>query len=126
MEAGGNGVGEEPQKKMKLMEEEEPAVVAAGTESPRPDPESYARSYQLEALERAVRQNTIVFLETGSGKTLIAVMLLRAYAHAIRKPSRRIAIFLVPTVVLVSQVSLPFPSLPFPSLPSAPPHFPLY
>lgn len=70
---------------------------------PEPDPESFARSYQLEALEQAIKQNTIVFLETGSGKTLVAVMLLRACAHSIRKPSDSIAVFLVPTVVLVTQ-----------------------
>ncbi|KAJ3701550.1 hypothetical protein LUZ61_005255 [Rhynchospora tenuis] len=68
-----------------------------------PDPETYARSYQLEALEKAKRENTIVYLETGSGKTLIAVMLLKSYAHLLRKPSPFISVFLVPTVVLVSQ-----------------------
>lgn len=62
--------------------------------------------YQLEALETAIRQNTIVFLETGSGKTLIAIMLLRSFAHLIRKPSPYIAVFLVPTVVLVTQVRI--------------------
>ena len=61
-------------------------------------------SYQLEALEKALKHNTIVFLETGSGKTLIAIMLLRSYAYLLRKPSRFIAVFLVPQVVLVRQV----------------------
>lgn len=63
-------------------------------------------SYQLEALDKAIRENTIVFLETGSGKTLIAIMLLRSYAHYLRKshPSPYIAVFLVPKVVLVTQV----------------------
>lgn len=61
-------------------------------------------SYQLEALESALKQNTIVFLETGSGKTLIAIMLLRSYAYLLRKPSPFIAVFLVPKVVLVPQV----------------------
>ena len=61
-------------------------------------------SYQLEALETALKQNTIVYLETGSGKTLIAIMLLRSYAYLLRKPSPYIAVFLVPTVVLVTQV----------------------
>ncbi|KAG8062664.1 hypothetical protein GUJ93_ZPchr0003g16779 [Zizania palustris] len=71
---------------------------------PPTDPETMARWYQLEALERAVRGNTLAFLETGAGKTLIAVMLLRAYAHRVRRPeSRRFAVFLVPTVVLVGQ-----------------------
>ncbi|KAK7246161.1 hypothetical protein RIF29_41021 [Crotalaria pallida] len=68
-----------------------------------PDALPFARSYQLEALEKAIKENTIVFLETGAGKTLIAIMLLRHYAHLLRKPSPYIAVFLVPKVVLVSQ-----------------------
>uniref|UniRef100_A0A803L442 Uncharacterized protein n=1 Tax=Chenopodium quinoa TaxID=63459 RepID=A0A803L442_CHEQI len=65
---------------------------------------SFARSYQLDALEKAMKQNTIVYLETGSGKTLIAVMLLRSYAYFLRRPTQsNIAVFLVPTVVLVKQ-----------------------
>ncbi|OMO64341.1 hypothetical protein COLO4_32071 [Corchorus olitorius] len=64
----------------------------------------FARSYQLEALEKAIKQNTITYLETGSGKTLIAVMLLRSYAYLLRKPSPFYAVFLVPQVVLVKQV----------------------
>ncbi|MQL91411.1 hypothetical protein Taro_024007 [Colocasia esculenta] len=70
----------------------------------------FACSYQLEALEMAMRGNTIAFLETGSGKTLIAIMLLRAHAHLLRRePSSYtsgrypIAVFLTPTVILVSQ-----------------------
>ncbi|CAJ1794964.1 unnamed protein product [Sphenostylis stenocarpa] len=63
----------------------------------------FARSYQLEALEKAIRENTIVYLETGLGKTLIAIMLLRSYAHHLRKPSPFVSVFLVPQVVLVSQ-----------------------
>ncbi|KAJ9546095.1 hypothetical protein OSB04_025802 [Centaurea solstitialis] len=63
----------------------------------------FARSYQIEALEQAMKQNTIVFLETGSGKTLIAIMLLRRYAHLFRKPKPFVSVFLVPTVVLVKQ-----------------------
>lgn len=61
-------------------------------------------SYQLEALEAAIKRNTIVFLETGSGKTLIAIMLLRSYSYLLRKPSPFVAVFLVPKVVLVQQV----------------------
>ncbi|XP_012441319.1 endoribonuclease Dicer homolog 2 [Gossypium raimondii] len=67
------------------------------------DPLPFARSYQLEALEKAIKQNTITYLETGSGKTMIAIMLLRSYAHLIRKPSPFFAVFLVPKVVLVKQ-----------------------
>lgn len=36
-----------------------------------------ARSYQQELYERARDENTIAVLETGSGKTLIAAMLIR-------------------------------------------------
>jgi endoribonuclease Dicer len=54
-------------------------------------------------LEKSKRENTIVYLETGSGKTLIAVMLLKSYAYLLRKPSPFIGVFLVPTVVLVTQ-----------------------
>ncbi|XVE75158.1 hypothetical protein DITRI_Ditri12bG0072900 [Diplodiscus trichospermus] len=67
------------------------------------DPLPFSRSYQLEALEKAIEQNTITYLETGSGKTLIAIMLLRSYAYLIRKPSPFYAVFLVPQVVLVKQ-----------------------
>lgn len=45
-----------------------------------------------------------MFLETGSGKTLIAIMLLRRYSYLLRKPSPFVAVFLVPQVVLVQQV----------------------
>nr|XP_011466081.1 PREDICTED: endoribonuclease Dicer homolog 2 [Fragaria vesca subsp. vesca] len=67
------------------------------------EPLPFARSYQLEALEAAIKRNTIVFLETGSGKTLIAIMLLRRYSYLLRKPSPFVAVFLVPQVVLVQQ-----------------------
>ncbi|KAH9328955.1 hypothetical protein KI387_001063 [Taxus chinensis] len=69
----------------------------------KPDPESFARRYQLEVLNKAIEENTIAYLDTGSGKTLIAVMLVKSYAHLIRKPQNNIAIFMVPTVVLVQQ-----------------------
>ncbi|KAL6878157.1 hypothetical protein ACP4OV_012327 [Aristida adscensionis] len=86
-------------------EEEEQQPPAPPLPPPSPaDPQTLARWYQLEALERAVRGNTVAFLETGAGKTLIAVLLLRAFAHRVRRPgSRAFAVFLVPTVVLVGQ-----------------------
>ncbi|KAG6645299.1 endoribonuclease Dicer homolog 2-like isoform X1 [Carya illinoinensis] len=82
----------------------EPVTMERGEPTqPSVDPLPFARSYQLEALEIAIKRNTVVFLETGSGKTLIAIMLLRSYAYLLRKPSSFIAVFLVPQVVLVSQ-----------------------
>ncbi|KAE8698887.1 Endoribonuclease Dicer-like protein 2 [Hibiscus syriacus] len=76
-----------------------------------PDPLLFARRYQVEALEKAINQNTIAYLETGSGKTLIAIMLLRYYAYLIRKPSSFFAVFLVPQVVLVKQVLVMTPQI---------------
>ncbi|RAL13999.1 putative RNA helicase/RNAse III [Aspergillus homomorphus CBS 101889] len=74
--------------------------LAAGTLDPR--------EYQVELFERAKIQNTIAVLETGSGKTLIAVLLLR---HTLQnelndraqgKPPR-ISFFLVDSVTLAFQ-----------------------
>ncbi|XP_073037868.1 endoribonuclease Dicer homolog 2-like [Primulina eburnea] len=78
-------------------------AIDGGNQQVIADSVPFARSYQLEALEKALKQNTIVFFETGTGKTLIAIMLLRSYAHLLRKPSPFISVFLVPTVVLVTQ-----------------------
>lgn len=38
---------------------------------------SDAREYQLELFDKAKQQNTIAVLDTGSGKTLIATLLIR-------------------------------------------------
>ncbi len=63
--------------------------------------------YQLEVLEKALKENIILYLETGGGKTLIAVLLMKSLAHNLRlKGDKRIAVFLVPTVILVHQVRL--------------------
>lgn len=67
-----------------------------------------ARDYQTELFEKAKKQNIIAVLDTGSGKTLIAVLLLRwiidqeleARARG-KKP--RISFFLVDSVTLVFQ-----------------------
>ncbi|KAK3688605.1 hypothetical protein B0T22DRAFT_459895 [Podospora appendiculata] len=66
------------------------------------------RDYQLELFERAKTQNTIAVLDTGSGKTLIAALLLR-WAIQNEEEDRaagrqkRIAFFLVDKVALVFQ-----------------------
>ncbi|OJD36494.1 dicer-like protein 1 [Diplodia corticola] len=66
------------------------------------------REYQLELFERAKEENVIAVLDTGSGKTLIAVLLLK---HTIDKEledraagkAPRISFFLVDSVTLVFQ-----------------------
>ncbi|UJR09291.1 hypothetical protein I4U23_013534 [Adineta vaga] len=67
-----------------------------------------ARAYQTELMEQAKRENLIVCLPTGSGKTYIAVMLIKEMAHAIRhslKKGGKRTIFLVKTVQLACQQS---------------------
>ena len=41
--------------------------------------------YQIQLLQHALRENTIAFLETGSGKTFISVMLIRRMARHFRE-----------------------------------------
>ena len=63
-------------------------------------------SYQLEILHVAMERNTLVFLETGCGKTLIAVQLMNQIAHKLRvKGKKSLIVFLAPKIQLVIQVS---------------------
>ncbi|KAF3321056.1 endoribonuclease Dicer 1 isoform X1 [Carex littledalei] len=66
--------------------------------------EEHARQYQLEVLEHAKKKNTIAFLETGAGKTLIAVLLMKSVCTEMMKENKKmLAVFLVPKVPLVYQ-----------------------
>lgn len=68
-------------------------------------PEEQARQYQLDVLEQAKKRNTIAFLETGAGKTLIAVLLMKSISAELQKQNKKmLAVFLVPKVPLVYQV----------------------
>ncbi|PKS09772.1 hypothetical protein jhhlp_004393 [Lomentospora prolificans] len=78
------------------------------------------REYQIQLFEKARERNTIIVLDTGSGKTLIAMLLLR---HTIEQELGRraagqepkISFFIVETVGLVDQqwsalrANLPYP-----------------
>ncbi|KAF2861052.1 dsRNA-specific nuclease [Piedraia hortae CBS 480.64] len=66
------------------------------------------RQYQIELFERAQRENTIAVLDTGSGKTLIAVLLLRwTVDQELERRSRgeqpKVSLFVVDSVTLVYQ-----------------------
>ncbi|KAL1868756.1 hypothetical protein VTK73DRAFT_3508 [Phialemonium thermophilum] len=66
------------------------------------------RDYQIELFERAKSENTIAVLDTGSGKTLIAALLLRwvlekELEDRARGKQKKIAFFLVDKVALVFQ-----------------------
>ncbi|OAA44259.1 Dicer-like protein 2 [Metarhizium rileyi] len=59
------------------------------------------RAYQLEMLDQSLKQNVIVVMDTGSGKTQVAV--LRIKAELDRSGPEKIIWFLAPTVALCSQ-----------------------
>lgn len=64
------------------------------------------RKYQVELLEAALEHNTIVCLNTGSGKTFIAVLLTKELSHQIRghyHGNAKRTVFLVNTVSSVVQ-----------------------
>ncbi|KAJ5799821.1 uncharacterized protein N7518_001889 [Penicillium psychrosexuale] len=68
------------------------------------------REYQIELFERARASNTIAVLDTGSGKTLVAVLLLKHILQIelnkrANGASPRVAFFLVDSVTLVFQQS---------------------
>ncbi|CAF2107810.1 unnamed protein product [Rotaria magnacalcarata] len=67
-----------------------------------------ARTYQTELMEQAKSENLVICLPTGSGKTYIAVILIKEMSHSIReslKNGGKRTVFLVKTVQLVTQQS---------------------
>ncbi|XP_062863327.1 endoribonuclease Dicer [Trichomycterus rosablanca] len=61
------------------------------------------RKYQVELLEAALEHNTIVCLNTGSGKTFIAVLLIKELSHQIRQDAGKRTVFLANTAATVVQ-----------------------
>ncbi|KAI1132220.1 RNase3 domain-containing protein [Nemania abortiva] len=60
----------------------------------------HARAYQVEMFEKSLKQNIIVAMDTGSGKTQVAVLRIQA---ELEKCSDKIIWFLAPTVALCEQ-----------------------
>ncbi|XP_051114005.1 dicer-like protein 4 [Andrographis paniculata] len=71
--------------------------------TPEKDPRRIARKYQIDLCQKALKENVVVYLETGCGKTHIAILLIYEMGHRIKKPQKNICIFLAPTVALVQQ-----------------------
>ena len=60
------------------------------------------RDYQARIVHEASATNAVVVLPTGAGKTLIAANVIK---HILDKDDNHKALFLVPTCLLVNQVS---------------------
>ncbi|KAH7881254.1 uncharacterized protein C8R40DRAFT_1164658 [Lentinula edodes] len=58
------------------------------------------RGYQQEMLEESLRRNIIIAMDTGSGKTHIAVLRIK---HEAERETRKLSWFLAPTVALCEQ-----------------------
>ncbi|TBU27162.1 P-loop containing nucleoside triphosphate hydrolase protein [Dichomitus squalens] len=62
----------------------------------------HTRAYQQELLDESKRRNIVIALDTGSGKTHIAVLRMKYEAE---RESRKVSWFIAPTVALVEQQS---------------------
>ena len=69
---------------------------------PEPGDVLIPRQYQEEIFQKAQQKNVIAVLDTGSGKTLISVLLIKWIAMQ-EVSQKKIIVFLVPKVPLVEQ-----------------------
>ena len=70
---------------------------------PTPSEHCEIRHYQIDCLETALKQNCMISLPTGLGKTFIAAVLMYNYQKFYPDASRSRFIFLAPTKALVDQ-----------------------
>ncbi|EIW74574.1 P-loop containing nucleoside triphosphate hydrolase protein [Coniophora puteana RWD-64-598 SS2] len=71
-----------------------------GDETPAPRTPVVTRDYQLEMFTASLRENIIVAQDTGSGKTLIAILRMK---HEVEREPRKVCWFFAPTVALCEQ-----------------------
>lgn len=76
---------------------------SGGEQKQEKDPRKIARKYQMALCKKGLEENIIVYLETGCGKTHIAVLLMYEMRNLIKKPQKNICVFLAPTNALVEQ-----------------------
>ncbi|XP_020585033.1 endoribonuclease Dicer homolog 3a isoform X2 [Phalaenopsis equestris] len=101
MDASPPGTSKRPAES---AEEEEEELQPDAKKQKRCFAEFEPRSYQLTVFEVAMRRNTIAVLDTGAGKTMIAVMMIKEIGKELRmKEDRGLIVFLAPTVHLVTQ-----------------------
>ncbi|RPD62688.1 P-loop containing nucleoside triphosphate hydrolase protein [Lentinus tigrinus ALCF2SS1-7] len=62
----------------------------------------HTRAYQQELLDESLHRNIVIALDTGSGKTHIAVLRMK---HETEREPRKVSWFIAPTVALVEQQS---------------------
>ncbi|KAL8242948.1 hypothetical protein R6Q59_013250 [Mikania micrantha] len=84
-------------------QDEESSMLETQFQKTEKDPRTIARGYQIELCQKALLENIIVYLETGCGKTHIAVLLIYETIRRLKNSKKDICIFLAPTVALVEQ-----------------------
>ncbi|ORY95656.1 dicer-2 protein [Syncephalastrum racemosum] len=96
------------EEELNLLESEEGMLMEDVDEAPQGPIMLEPREYQHELFRRARDENVIAVLDTGSGKTLIAVMLLKHIAYKereerLQRRHTKLSFFLVDRVPLVFQ-----------------------
>lgn len=74
--------------------------MAINEEAGRPLPAVVTRGYQQELLEESLHRNIVIALDTGSGKTHIAILRMK---HEVERNTHKVSWFLAPTVALIEQ-----------------------
>ena len=92
---GDNGMDTDDEQKATMANNQRLAMLQEAVVKGNP------RRYQVALVELAKKQNTIVNLGTGQGKTLIALLLIKHFAKAYEEGKQ--TLFLVPSIALAGQ-----------------------